>query len=296
VTNLRSQSKAALLFAAPALTTLLVFFFLPVLAAFAMSLTDFDIYALADLRRARIVFFGNYARLLQDPLFWKAVANTVYFVLVGGPLTIGLALVTSVALNSKYLRLAKIFRLAIFLPVVTNIVAIAIVWRYIYHPRFGILNYFLGFLGLPAIDWLGDPRFAMPAIILLAIWKNFGYHTLIFLASLQTIPDDLYHAARIDGANWLQQQIHITLPQLSRTVGFVSIITAIGYLQLFAEPYVMTQGGPLNATLSIVLYLYEQGFRWWRMGYSASIAFALFAFIATVGAAQFLWSRRGKSE
>jgi multiple sugar transport system permease protein len=287
----RPEARAALLFAFPALFTLAVFFFLPVLAAFVMSLSDFDVYSLADFRRARFVLFGNYARLFHDPLFWKATLNTLYFVAVAGPVTILLALACSLLLNSERLRGAQFFRLAVFLPVVTNMVAVAIVWRYLYHPHFGLINYGLRILGLQPVDWLGDPRLAMPAIIVLAVWKNFGYHTLIFLAGLQTIPEDLYHAARIDGASWLQQQIHVTLPQLSRTVGFVALLTAIGYLQLFAEPYVMTQGGPLNATLSLVLYLYQQGFRWWRMGYSASIAFVLFALMLVAGSAQFLLRR-----
>ncbi|MDZ7374892.1 MAG: sugar ABC transporter permease [candidate division KSB1 bacterium] len=276
----------------PALVTLALFFFLPVLAAFLMSLTDFDIYCLADVRRARFVLFGQYIRLLQDPLFWRATLNTAYFVLVGGPLTILLALMASLILNSERLRGARFFRLAVFLPVITNMVAVAVTWRYLYHPHFGLFNFFLRKVGIGPVDWLGDPRFAMPAIILLAIWKNFGYHTLIFLAGLQTIPEDLYSAARLDGASWLQQHLHVTLPLLSRTLGFVTVITGIGYLQLFAEPYVMTQGGPLNATLSLVLYLYQQGFRWWRMGYSASVAFVLFAFMLAIGSASFLRRRR----
>ena len=280
------KNNTVFFFLAPAFITLLIFFFLPVLASFLMSLTDFDIYSIAQFRNARFIGLGNYLHLLKDPLFWKALFNTLYFVGVAGPLSIVVALLAALALNSQRLRFKSLFRLALFLPVITTLVAVAIVWRYLYHPRFGLINYLLQQIGLGPIDWLGDPHWAMPALILLAIWKNFGYLMMIFLAGLQAIPDYLYDAARIDGANWWRQQIHITLPQLAPTTIFVGIITAIGYFQLFAEPYVMTQGGPLNATLSIVLYLYQQGFRWWRMGYSASIAFVLFIMILIVAFVQ----------
>ncbi len=279
---MRSRTSTAYFFLAPAFLTLLIFFFLPVTASFLMSLTDFDIYSIADFSNARFIGLRNYLHLLNDPLFWKAVLNTVYFVVVAGPLSILTALLAALALNSPRLRWKYFFRLALFLPVITTLVAVAIMWRYLYHPRFGLINYLLLQVGLNPIDWLGDPHWAMPALIFLATWKNFGYLMMIFLAGLQAIPDYLYDAAKIDGANWWRQQIHITLPQLAPTTVFVGIITAIGYFQLFAEPYVMTQGGPLNATLSIVLYLYQQGFRWWQMGYSASIAFVLFIMILAI--------------
>lgn len=139
-----------------------------------------------------------------------------------------------------------------------------------------MINYILSFFGIEQIDWLGDPFWAMPALIILAAWKNFGYSMMIFLAGLQAIPEELYEATEIDGASRLQQHIHITIPQLAPTTIFITVITIVGYFQFFAEPYVMTQGGPLNSTLSIVLYLYDQGFRWWHMGYSSAIAFVLF--------------------
>jgi multiple sugar transport system permease protein len=166
-----------------------------------------------------------------------------------------------------------------FLPVVTTLVAVAVVWRYIYHPRFGLLNYGLSFVGIGPIDWLGDPRWAMPAIILMAVWKNFGFNMVIFIAGLENIPARLYEAASIDGARPGRQFLHITLPMLAPTFVFVAVITLIGYFQLFAEPYVMTQGGPAHSTLSIVLLMYQEGFRWWNMGYAAAVAFVLFAII-----------------
>ena len=273
------SKRAVFFFLAPALVAIGVFFFIPVIAAFVLSFTDFDIYALGNLDYARFIGIKNYAQLIGDPLFWKALKNTLYFLLLGGPLSIAVSLVAALMLQSKLVRFKSFFRTAYFAPVVTTLVAVAVVWRFVYHPRFGILNYVLSLLGIGAIDWLGDSQWAMPAIILMAVWKNFGYNMVIFIAGLQNIPDELYEAASIDGAGTLRQFSSITVPMLAPTTLYVSIITMIGYFQLFAEPYVMTQGGPLNSTLSIVLLMYQQGFRWWNMGYSAALAFVLFAFI-----------------
>ena len=274
-----ANRHAAFLFLAPALLAIGVFFFLPVLAAFVLSFTDFDIYALGSFAYARFVGLKNYAQLLGDPLFWQALKNTFYFLIVGGPLSIAVSLGAALMLQPKFVRFKQLFRTAYFAPVVTTLVAVAVVWRFVYHPRFGILNYLLSLAGLGGIDWLGDPHWAMPAIILMAVWKNFGYNMIIFIAGLQGIPDELYEAAAIDGAGRFQQFRSVTLPMLAPTTVFISIITMIGYFQLFAEPYVMTQGGPRNTTLSIVYLMYQQGFRWWNMGYSAALAFILFAFI-----------------
>lgn len=282
VTIVNTKSSAVYLFLTPALTAIFIFFFIPVIAAFIISFTDFDIYAINNYGAARFIGFNNYIALFNDSLFWTALKNTFYFVIVAGPLSIAVSLGAAMLLNSKLVKFKPIFRLTYFIPVVTTLVAVAIVWRFIYHPRFGILNYFLEFFGINPIDWLGDPNWAMPAIILMAVWKNFGYNMIIFIAGLQNIPEDLYEAATIDGANGWQKFKKITLPMLAPTTLFVSIITMIGFFQLFAEPYVMTQGGPLNSTLSIVQYMYQEGFRWWNMGYSAAIAFVLF-FIIFIG-------------
>jgi multiple sugar transport system permease protein len=269
----------------PALAVIGVFFFLPVAASLLLSLTDFDIYAVADLRRLRLVGLRNYGRLLEDARFWVALRNTLYFVLVGGPLSIAVSLGAALLLNARLVRFRGFFRTVFFLPVVTTLVAVAVVWRYLYHPRHGLLNLLLGAVGLGPIDWLGDPAWAMPAIILLAVWKNFGFNMIIFVAGLQNIPERLYEAARLDGAGAWQPPPR-TLPLLAPTFLFVSVITLIGYFQLFAEPYVMTQGGPANRTLSIVLLMYEQGFRWWNMGYAAAVAFVLFVIILCLTFAQ----------
>jgi multiple sugar transport system permease protein len=276
------STRAAYFFLAPALSAIFIFFFIPVIAAFIISLTDFDIYALGDYSTVRFIGFTNYIKLFDDPLFWTALKNTFYYVITASPLSIAVSLGAAILLNSKLIKLKGIFRLSYFIPVVTTLVAVAIVWRFIYHPKFGIMNYFLSWFNINPIDWLGDPFWAMPAIILMSVWKNFGYNMIIFIAGLQNIPEDLYEAADMEGANGFQKFKSITLPMLAPTTLFVSIITMIGFFQLFAEPYIMTQGGPLNSTLSIVQYMYQEGFRWWNMGYSASIAFVLF-FIIFIG-------------
>lgn len=289
--NFSSRTTAAWIFLAPALGVIGIFFVLPVFAAFVLSFTDFDIYALGNWDYIRFIGFQNYLRIAETPLFWKALKNTFYFVLVGGPLSVAVSLGTALMLNSKLAKFKSFYRTVYFLPVVSSLIAVAIIWRYLYHPAHGLLNYFLSFFGVSPIDWLGDPDLAMPAIILMAVWKNFGYNMLIFIAGLQNIPDDLYEAAHLDGASWWQQFTSITLPMLKPTTVFVVMITIIGYFQLFAEPYVMTQGGPLNATTSIVLLMYEQGFRWWNMGYAAAIAFVLFAIILLFTVIQMILQR-----
>lgn len=280
-------------FLTPALLLITVFFFLPVSAALLLSFTDFDIYALGDLNRLRWIGFNNYLQLLQSPLFWTALVNTGYFVIIGGPLSVAFSLGAALLVNSPLTRFPGLFRTVLFLPVVTTLVAVAVVWRYLYHPRYGLINYGLSLLGIEPIDWLGDPDWAMPALILMAIWKNFGFNMIIFIAGLQSIPVTLYEAARIDGAGVWRQFCHITLPLLGPTFLLVALMTVIGYFQVFAEPYVMTQGGPANRTLSIVLLMYEEGFRWWNIGYASAVAFILFALILAATGLH-LWLRRNR--
>lgn len=289
-----SRSAAAWIFLSPAIGVIGVFFVIPVLAAFVLSFTDFDIYALGNWEYIRFVGFQNYLRILDTPLFWTALKNTFYFVLVGGPLSVAVSLGTALMLNSKLARFKSLYRTIYFLPVVSSLIAVAIIWRYLYHPAHGLLNYLLSFFDIAPVDWLGDTAIAMPAIIIMAVWKNFGYNMLIFIAGLQNIPEDLYEAAHLDGANAWQQFRDITLPMLKPTSVFVVMITIIGYFQLFAEPYVMTQGGPLNSTTSIVFLMYEQGFRWWSMGYAAAIAFVLFIIILFFTMLQMLLQRSVK--
>lgn len=282
----------ALAFIAPALLLIGVFFFLPVLGALLLSFTDFDIYALGRLDRLRFVGLENYRRLLADPRFWTALKNTVHFVAVGGPLSVLVSLGAALLVNHRRVRYPGLFRTLLFLPVVTTLAAVAVVWRYLYHPRHGFLNYALGLLGFAPIDWLGDPDWAMPAIILMAVWKNFGFNMVVFIAGLQSIPRRLYEAAEIDGADGFSQFRYITLPMLAPTFLFVTIITLIGYFQLFAEPYLMTQGGPAESTLSVALLMFQEGFRWWNLGYAAAVAFVLFLIILAGAWLQARWRGR----
>jgi multiple sugar transport system permease protein len=274
-----TTQRAAWVFVTPALVVIGVFFLLPVAAAFALSLTDFDLYALADIRNLRFIGLRNYADVLAAPLFWKSLGNTLYFVVAGVPLSIGASLGAALLLNSPLARARGLFRTALFAPVVTTIVAVALIWKYLFHTRYGLINYALGHLGIAPVDWLGDPHWSMPAIIIFAVWKNFGYNMIILLAGLQSIPGELYEAARIDGASAWRQFRHITLPSLKPVLLLVGIITMAGYFQLFAEPYVMTLGNPLQSTYSVLYYMYEEGFMWWSLGRASAIAFLLFALI-----------------
>jgi multiple sugar transport system permease protein len=276
LTSEHVQRRAAWWFLAPALALIGVFFAVPILAGLVLSFTDFDLYALGSPETVRFVGLGNYRQVLTDAEFWRALRNTAFFVGIGGPLSVLASLVAALLVNAKLARWKGLFRTIYFMPVVTTMVAVAIVWRYLLHPRYGLINAGLGSMGLPAVDWLGDPHWAMPAIILLAVWKNFGYNMLIFIAGLQAIPEELYEAAELDGAGARARFSHVTLPSLGPTFLFVGVMTMIGQFQIFAEPYVMTQGGPLRSTVTVVLLMYEQGFRWWRMGLATSIAFVLF--------------------
>ena len=236
-----NERRAAFFFLAPALAVILIFFLIPVLASLLLSITDFDIYALADIHNIRFIAFRNYQLLLSHPLFWKALGNTLYFTAVGGPLTMIVALASALLVNAKVARWKSLFRTVYFAPVVTTIVAVAVVWRYLYHPRVGLLNRLLGIFGI------GADRLARRSEV-----GDAGHHPARGLEELRlhddhlrrrrcrAIPEELYEAARIDGARALQQFRHVTLPMLAPTFVFVGIITAIGYLQLFPEPYVMT--------------------------------------------------------
>jgi len=286
-----TPGRAGLLFASPALGVIAVFFFLPVLAAFALSLTDFDIYALADIANLRFVGLRNYAQLLAAPLFWRALGNTLYFAGVGVPLSIGASLGAALLLDSRAARCRGLFRTALFAPVVTTLVAVALIWRYLLHTRYGLINYGLSRLGLAPVDWLGNPHTAMPAIILFTVWKSFGYNMVIFLVALQAVPETLYEAANLDGAGAWARFRHVTLPLLAPTLLLVSILTFAGFFQLFAEPYVMTQGGPAESTVSVLYLMYEQGFKWWNLGTATAVAFVLFLMMFAVTLFQ-LWIAR----
>ncbi|MEI6354097.1 MAG: sugar ABC transporter permease [Methylococcus sp.] len=285
------RPSAAFWLVFPALLMTGLFFVLPIVAALLLSFTDFDLYALARWDHLRLIGFENYRHLLNDPLFFLALKNTFYFVAIGVPLSVSASLLTALLINQRGVRGQGFFRTVFFLPVVTTLVAVAVVWRYLYHPRLGLLNYVLSLLGIEPIDWLGDPQWAMPSLIIMAVWKNFGFNMVIFIAGLKSIPRRLYEAAEVDGAGAFEQFRSITLPLLAPTFVFVGIVTLIGYFQLFAEPYVMTQGGPSGRTLSVALLMFEEGFRWWNLGYAAAISFVLFLIILSGTVLQMLMRR-----
>ena len=289
---MRRSNLAAWVFVAPALIAISVFFAVPVAAALLISLTDFDIYALADLSNLRFVGLDNYVALLHNPLFWQALWNTLIFVVLGVPLSIGASLGAALLLHSRVARFQGFFRTALFAPVVTTLVAVAVVWRYLFHTRYGFINHALETVGVAPIDWLGDPQWAMPAIVLLSVWKNFGYNMVILLAGLQAIPEDLYEAARLDGARRWALLRHITLPCLAPLLLVVSILTMAGHFQLFAEPYVMTQGGPAQRTVTVLYLMYEEGFKWWSLGSASAVAFVLFVIMFAITLLQLQVSKR----
>jgi multiple sugar transport system permease protein len=287
-----ARERAAWGFVAPALIALAVFFVVPVVSSLLLSLTDFDIYALADLSNLRWIGLENYTRLLGNPLFWQAMKNTVLFAVIGVPLSIAASLGAALLLNARTVKWRPIWRVIFFAPFVTTLVATAVLWNYLLNTRYGVINWALTSLGLPAVDWLGDPATSIPAILLFVVWKTFGYNMLIFLAVLQTVPDELHEAARIDGAGPWSRFRHVTLPAIAPTLLLVSIISVAGFFQLFAEPYVMTQGGPAQSTVTVLYFMYEEGFKWWNLGSASAVAFVLFVCIFAVTLLQLAVSRR----
>ena len=273
------ERTAGWVFAGPALLAIGLFFALPALASLVLSFTDFDIYALADRANLRFVGFGNYVALLQKPLFWKAMGNTLWFVVFGVPTIVVASLAAALMVNSRMLKWRPVWRVALFAPFVTTLVATAVVWNYLLHTRYGLINYGLGKLGIEPVDWLGSPSTSLPAILLFVAWKTFGYNMVIFLAALQSVSGDLLDAARVDGAGWWTRLRHVTLPAIAPTVLLVSILTVAGMFQLFAEPYVMTQGGPEQSTVSVLYFMFEEGFKWWNLGRASAVAFLLFLII-----------------
>ncbi|MFT4178774.1 MAG: sugar ABC transporter permease [Thermomonas sp.] len=286
------ERTAGWVFSGPALLAIGLFFALPALASLVLSFTDFDIYALADRANLRWVGFGNYTALLHKPLFWKAMGNTLWFVTFGVPCIVTASLAAALMVNARMLRWRPVWRVALFAPFVTTLVATAVVWNYLLHTRYGLINYGLGKLGIAPVDWLGSPRTSLPAILLFVAWKTFGYNMVIFLAALQSVSRDLLDAARVDGAGWWTRLRHVTLPAIAPTVLLVSILTVAGMFQLFAEPYVMTQGGPEQSTVTVLYFMYEEGFKWWNLGSGAAVAFILFLCILAVTLLQLRVARR----
>ena len=292
LTHVRAEARAGWLMTAPALTAIGLFFVLPALASLLLSFTDFDIYALANLNNLRFIGLDNYQRLISNPLFWQAMGNTMWFVVFGVPMVVIASLAAALLVNARTLRWRAVWRVALFAPFVTTLVATAVVWNYLLHTRYGLINYGLGLIGIAPVDWLGNPSTALPAILLFVAWKSFGYNMIIFLAALQAVPRELEEAARVDGAGAWMRFRHVTLPAIAPTVLLVAILTVAGMFQLFAEPYVMTQGGPARSTVTVLYFMFEEGFKWWNLGSGAAVAFILFLCILAVTLVQLRIARR----
>jgi multiple sugar transport system permease protein len=273
-------------FALPFVLVFTIFLAGPIVASAVLSFTDFGLRDLRNPLGTDFVGLANYQALLDDPKFHKAMINTAYFVIVGVPLTLFLGLAIALPLDRGIKKFRTLFRVGYYLPVVTSIVAIAVVWRFLLNPDQGLINLLLAQAGINGPSWLADPMLAMPSIIVMAAWRNLGLAMIVFLAGLQTIPAQLYEAAAIDGAGRWQAFRNVTLPLLRPTILFLVVITTIGYLQLFEEPFVMTEGGPLDQTLSISMYMYQQGFEFFNQGYAAAIAWILFILVAIVAVVQ----------
>ncbi|SCL19703.1 carbohydrate ABC transporter membrane protein 1, CUT1 family [Micromonospora pallida] len=279
-------------FALPFAVPFAIFLVGPVLVSLLMSFTDIR---LADLRNplaVEFVGFENYLRLADDEVFLKSVRNTALVVLLGIPLTLGLGLAVALGLNSGLTRFKALFRVGYYLPVVTSIVAVSVVWRFVYQKDSGLVNGFLGLFGIAGPNWLESTTLALPALIVMIVWRGLGFQMVIFLAGLQAIPEQLYEAARIDGASAWQQFRHITLPMLKPTLLLSTVIGTVGLMLVFEEPFVMTQGGPLHSTVSVSQYVYSQ-FGFGNYGYASAMSYVLFLAVAALGVG---WFRLLKSD
>ena len=273
-------------FVAPFAVLILVFVAGPVLASLAMSFTDLRSADLRDPLGVDWVGFANFTKLFQDDLFLRSVVNTALIVALGVPLTIGLGMAAAIGVNSGLTRFRSAFRVGYYMPVVTSIVAIAVVWRFLLQPDSGLINGLLRLIGIDGPNWLASTTWSLPTIIVMIVWRGLGFQMVIFLAGLQTIPQELYEAARVDGAGAWKQFRHVTLPSLRPTLLFASLIGTIGLLFVFEEPFVMTRGGPLNATTTVSFHIYSQ-FGFGNYGYAAAMSYALFIAVVLLSILQF---------
>lgn len=275
----------ALLMLLPNLLGFLMFLLLPVLATFAISFSSWNLTDSFQLNGV-----DNYRELFRDPVFAKVFGNTLYFTLVSVPIGIVLSLFLAVFLNQK-LRFVRFYRAAFFLPVISSMVAVSVIWQWIYNPEFGLLNYALSWFGIDGPAWLTSTHWAMPAVIITSLWKSLGFNMLIFLAGLQSISDSYYEAADIDGARWYSKFARITLPLLSPTTFFVTVMSFINSFQVFDTAYLMTQGGPARSTSVLVYYVFQNAFQYFRMGYASALAYVLFFIVMLITFIQF-WRQR----
>ncbi|MFD5388395.1 carbohydrate ABC transporter permease [Streptomyces sp. NPDC059474] len=281
-----SETLAAWLFLLPSLAGFLVFTAGPVIAAGVISLLDWNLFS-----PPRFIGLDNFARLGPDDTFWSALGNTAYFTFVSVPLTLLVSLGLALLLNQGLRRMA-VFRSLLLLPYATITVAVAFVWVWLYIPHDGLINAVLGVFGIDGPAWLISDDWAMPALIVMSVWKSFGFGMVIFLAGLQAIPQQLYEAAKVDGASPWRTFREVTLPLLSPSVFFTVVTSIIGSFQVFDQALVMTDGGPGTSTTTLVMYIYRTGFENYEQGYAAAQSMVLFAFIVVITAAQFLLQRR----
>ena len=276
IDKIRRGEKSGYIMSLPYVLHFSFFVAFPLIFSFILIFHKWNIVTPMEFVGAR-----NFERLIQDMQFFKAITNTIIFIAIHIPLQIIIALLLAVFLNQK-IKLRGLFRALFFLPVVVSGVVITILWMQLYANESGLLNLVLNKLGFAGIPWINDPAYAMPSIALMATWKNVGLYVVLFLVGLQNIPNSLYEAAKIDGANEVQKFIYITIPGLNNTMILVVILSTIGGFSLFIEPFVMTAGGPLSSTLSAILYIYNQAFYFGHMGYAATLGFAFAFFVLIV--------------
>jgi multiple sugar transport system permease protein len=269
---MKSKNLTPYIFVSPYIIHFLVFVAFPVVFSIVLTFHDWNI-----ISPMKYIGLGNYVRLFNDHVFLISILNTLVFLVIHIPLQIIISLLIAQALNQN-IKFRGFFRAAYFLPVVVSGVVVTILWQQLYGYDSGLLNRALVSLGLFKVGWLVDPQVAMPAIAIMATWKNVGLYIILFLVGLQTVPVYYYEAAELDGANSWQKFIKITLPAINPTIFMVIVLSTINGFSLFIEPYVMTGGGPLNSTLSAVLYIYKQGFFYYHMGYASTLGF-FFAFL-----------------
>ncbi|MEG1426927.1 MAG: sugar ABC transporter permease, partial [Oscillospiraceae bacterium] len=258
------------LFILPNFLGFTLFMLVPIVMSLLFSFTNYDVISQMDF-----IGLENYVTLFQDDQFITALLNTLWFSVLTVPAGIVFALLLAVLFN-RQVRGIGIFRTVVFIPVITSMVAVSLVWSMLYEDNAGLFNSLLKFLNLPPIHWLTDTNMAMISVAIMSIWKGLGYNMTIFLAGLQGVPHDLYEAATVDGANSVQKFFKITVPMIAPTTYFVSLMALIGSLQVFDQVYIMTSGGPVDATKTVAMYLYQYGFNFYKMGYASAAAYVLF--------------------
>jgi len=281
----RQQAVAAWALALPFVLLFVVFSLGPVLASLGMSFTDMKRTDIRDPFAVDPVGLDNYVKLVQDPLFRKVTLNTLLYLVLGVPLTMAVALLVAIGIN-RVERFRGFLRVGYYLPVVTSIVAVSVVWKFLYRDNGGLFNTILGWVGIDGPGWLDSTTLALPSLVLMAVWRNFGTLMVIFLAGLQTIPQEVNEAAEVDGASGWSRFRHVTLPMLRPTLLFGAVITGLGYLQFFEEAFVMTKGGPLDSTRSVTFFTFDQ-FGYGNYGYAAAASYLLFLAIVLLTFFQF---------